>query len=169
MYVLGVKMRNKNVSSAKLFLRNSRAAPACGPLTLPANKHPYLFSLGRIAAEATSPCRREITSYRWRLSPGQGSRVTAGGGSGAVEQQSGKETGSLLGSVWALLSRQAAPNLIEYLAQPLTRLSFSISSDYFVLRLVCRCSCTCLRERWLTMGAVTSGLEWGAGKGMGGW
>lgn len=54
----------------------------------------------------------------------QGSRVTAGGGSGVTEQQSGKETGSLLGSVWALLSRQAAPKLIECLDQPLTRLSF---------------------------------------------
>lgn len=51
----------------------------------------------------------------------------AGGGSGAAEQQSGKETGSLLGSVWAPLSRQAAPNLIEYLAQPLTRLSFPLA------------------------------------------
>lgn len=91
-------MRNKNVSSAKLFLRNLRAAPACGPLTLPPNKHSYLFSLGRIAAGATSPCQREITSYRWRLSPGQGSRVTMGGGSGATEQQSGKETGVSLGT-----------------------------------------------------------------------
>lgn len=117
-------MWNKNGFSAKLLLGNLRVAPACGPLTHSPNKHPYLFSLGRIAAEASGPCRREITSHWWRLSPGQGSKVTLGGGVGAVEQRSGKETGGLLGSVWALQSRQAAPNLIEYLAQPLTKLSF---------------------------------------------
>lgn len=88
------------------------------PLSLPANKHPYLFSLGRIAAEATSPCRREITSYQWRLSPGQGSRVVVGGGIGVAEQRSSKET-----VCWGQ-SGQAAPNLMEYLVQPMTRLSF---------------------------------------------
>lgn len=41
-----------------------------------------------------------------------------------MEQPSGEETGSLLGSVWALLSR----HLMEYLGQPLTRPpEFSIS------------------------------------------
>lgn len=106
-------MWNKNSSRAKLLVGNLRVAPACGPpLSLPANKHPYLFSLGRIAAEATSPCRREITSYQWRLSPGQGSRV--GGGIRVAEQQSGKET------VCQGQSGKAVSTLMEYLAQSLT-------------------------------------------------
>lgn len=98
-----------------------RAPTAGGPLTLPPNKRPYLFSLVPIAAEATGPCQKELSTYWWRLSPGQRSRVKTGGGSGAAEQRSGKETGSLVGSVWALLRRQAS-SLIEYLSRPLSRL-----------------------------------------------
>lgn len=110
-----------------------RAATAGGPLTLPPNKHPYLFSLGHIAAEATGPCQKEISTYWWRLSPGQRSRVKMGGGSGAAEQRSSKETGSLVGSVWALLRRQAS-SLIEYL----TRLGFHQVSLFSVDLSECR-------------------------------
>lgn len=108
-----------------------RAATACRPLTLPPNKHPYLFSLGHIAAEATGPCQKETSTYWWRLSPGQRSRVKTGGGSRAAEQRSGKETGSLVGSVWAPLRRQAS-SLIEYLSR--FRLGWDfIKSAYFLL------------------------------------
>lgn len=100
----------------------ARVAPLCGPLTLPPNKHPYLFSLGRIAAEATGPCRREISTYWWRLSPGQGLGVKTGGGGGAADQRSGLETGSLRGSVWAPTAEQAAPGLIERTWPSSTRL-----------------------------------------------
>lgn len=109
--------------SGKRKLSFLRAATAGGPLTLPPNKHPYLFSLGHIVTEATGPCQEEISTYWWRLSPGQRSGVKTGGGSGAAEQQSSKETGSLVGSVWALLRRQAS-SLIEYLSRLLTRLGF---------------------------------------------
>lgn len=123
----------KTPPRAKLLLGILRVAPVCGPLTLPPNKHPYLFSLGRIATEATGPCQREITTYWWRLSPGQGSGVTAGGGSRAVEQQSGKETGSLLGSVWAGSAQS------DGVPGP-TRLSF------LQLGLFCATAWVCVRE-----------------------
>lgn len=100
----------------------ARVAPLCGPLTLPPNKHPYLFSLGRIAAEATGPCRREISTYWWRLSPGQGSGVKTVGGGG------GLETGSLRGSVWAPPAEQAAPGLIQRTWPSWTRLPFCQSA-----------------------------------------
>lgn len=122
---LEIRCGTKMASVHHYFSETRGRLQPCGPLSRSPNKHPYLFSPGRIAAEATGPCRREISSYRWRLSPGQGSKVTVGGG-GAAEQQSGKETGGLPGSVWALLSRQrqAARNLIEYLARPLVSRSF---------------------------------------------
>ncbi|CAF93406.1 unnamed protein product, partial [Tetraodon nigroviridis] len=41
--------------------------------------------------------QKEISTYWWRLSPGQRSGVKTGGGSGAAKQRSGKETGSLVG------------------------------------------------------------------------
>lgn len=112
-------------TSVKLRLGNLRAAPACRPPSLPANKHPYLFSLGRIAAEATGPCQG---NYIISVAPvsGQGSRVMSGGGIGVVEQQSGKETGSLLGSVWAL-PRQSDGAPSQTFDQA------SISYNYFVL------------------------------------
>lgn len=93
-------------------------APLGGPLTLPPNKHPYLFSLGRIAAEATGPCRREISTYWWRLSPGQGSGVKTGGGGGAADQRSGLETGSLQGVSLCTAGRAgSAQSDRAYLAQ----------------------------------------------------
>lgn len=43
----------------------------------------------------------------------KGSRFMLRGGGGVTEQQTGEETGSLLGSVWAPLNGEAAPNQIE--------------------------------------------------------
>ena len=90
----------------------------------PPNKHPLLFSWGHVAAGATGPCQGEITSYRWRLSPVQGSRVTVGGGSGATSSRAIRRLPVCWGQVWALLSRHAALDLMEHQAQPLTRLAF---------------------------------------------
>lgn len=92
----------------------------------------YLFYPGCVAAEAAGPCRREIASYLWRLYPGQGSGVTVGGGGGAADQQSRKETGSLLGSVWALLSKQV--DQIENSNQPAT-----IQAEFPAVRFILTC------------------------------
>jgi len=100
----------------KLLLGNWRAAPACGLLSLPPDKHPYLFSRGRVAAEATGPRRsREMTSHRWRLSPGQGSRVAAGGGGGAAERRGDRQSAG--GQSGHRRAGRRAP--IEYLAPDL--------------------------------------------------
>lgn len=77
-----------------------------GPLSENINTYIYFFWVA-LQSGATGPCQGEMTSFWWRLSPWQGSRVTGGGGE-AKERQSGKETGSLKcftpGSVWAPLA-----------------------------------------------------------------
>lgn len=61
------------------------AATAGGTLPLPPNKHPYLFSLGHVAPEATGPCQKEMSACWWRLSP----RTEVKGQSGRWQQSRG--------------------------------------------------------------------------------
>lgn len=93
---------------AKLVVGNLWAALAFEPLISPPTKQPNLFSQGHISAEAGGPRLGEITSHWWRLSPEERVRGRGRRWWWNHEQQSSKETGSLLGSS---LSQSTAPNL----------------------------------------------------------
>ena len=108
LYIFGDKTRNKNGFSAQLLFGNLRVAPARGPLSI--NTRIY-FPWVALQLRPLAHVGEKLHHISGACLPGHGSKVMAGGGCGAAEQQSGEETGSLLGSVWALLSRhrQAAP------------------------------------------------------------
>lgn len=61
----------------------------------------YLLFLGHIAAKPTGPCQGEIISYQWRLTPGQGSGVRAGGGKKAAEHKGDWESAGVRLSILA--------------------------------------------------------------------